>query len=94
MLKYHIKKSDAYYEMGNFNDSLETLQKVLELDPNEIQSKFKLGKCYFELKEYKKCIIAFKQYLLQVQIQFEQSKNEAEANHFFVTSVGLQVSLP
>jgi len=66
-LAYSLKRCDAHYERHEFKECVEVLKKVLKIDPNHLIAKFKLGRCYFELKEYKKSIKAFKNFLSQVQ---------------------------
>ncbi len=58
-------------------------------------AKFKLGRCYFELKEYKKSIKAFKNFLSQVQADSNEAaaKSLEKRSSFFITSVGVRVEL-
>ena len=94
-LAYSLKRCDAHYERQEFKECVEVLKKVLKIDPKHLIAKFKLGRCYFELKEYKKSIKAFKNFLSQLQADSNEAvaKSLEKRSSFFITSVGVRVEL-
>ena len=92
-----MKRCDAYYEQKDYRKCVETLTKVLEVDHQHVIAKFKLGRCHFNLNECKRTVKAFKGFLKQAQAETSEStagKSHQIVDSFFVTSVGLSVSLP
>jgi tetratricopeptide (TPR) repeat protein len=59
----HISLAKNYYENGNIDKAIEEIKKVIELDPNDLQSIRNLGSFYMLKKRYKEAQIEFNKVL-------------------------------
>lgn len=68
-----MKRCDAFYESKRYKACVEILTKILEVDHQNLIANFKLGRCHFNLNQYKRSVKAFKGFLKQAQAETSES---------------------
>lgn len=59
-----MNRSQCYYDIGEYTQSIEDLNSALKVDPSDAKVLYKLGLSFYAFEKYKKCIKTLKKALL------------------------------
>ena len=85
-VQFLMNRAQCYFELQHFTESIQDLERALEVDENDPKVLYKLGLSYYAFDKYKRCIKKLKKALkcksLGKTIKGKSELSSARANQY------------